>query len=175
MTPYHPMFRRLLHRNIPQLENKDIDRYGSLIALRHNLFQESHIISDPNKTFEKDIAEATRQAQAIFAPYAEIFNACLRLWVARRQLLLRQGSFLQIPFNVGDLKHLLAAIWNYRKVQVKTFPKLAANRLNYYFSNLKLGRFLIILISGLLIFISLYGLISERKPRPDTSGVQQQQ
>lgn len=174
MTPYHPMFRRLLHRNIPQLDNKDIDRYGSLIALRHNLFQESRIILDPKGILTGEIDQATRQAQAIFMPYAKVFDACLRLWVARRQLLLRQGNFLQIPLNLGDLARLVSAIWNYRAVQIATFPRLAANRFKYYWKNLSLGRVLIVVISGLLIAISLFGWISERKQRPDAAGVQQQ-
>lgn len=174
MTPYHPMFRRLLHRNIPQLDNKDVDRYGSLIALRHNLFQESHIIPDPKGILAGEINQATHQAQAIFAPYAKVFDACLRLWVARRQLLLRQGNFLQVPLNGGDLARLVSAIWNYRAVQIATFPTLAANRFKYYWKNLSLGRVLIIIISGLLIAISLFGWISERKQRPDAAGVQQQ-
>jgi hypothetical protein len=193
MTPFHPTFRRLLRRNIPQLKDEDLNRHEGLFALRHHLVLEKHIGSreyepptkqlkkgrqkrekpqqdqpphqePPEKGIDKDIAQATEQAQAIFVPYAREYEASLRLWVARRQLMLQQSNFFQIPFSWRRFKRLVAAIWNYRNVQLATFFTLAANRIKYYAQNLSVGKLLGIVILVALLIIGLYTLTPKQRP-----------
>lgn len=168
MTIFHPMLRRLIHRNIPQLNNHDVDRYDSLIALRHQLIQEKHIshsfkvLTATQQQFSKEIdngiSDTTKQAQAVFSSCAREYDASIRLWVARRQLLFHQGNFFQIPTNLQGIKRLVAAIGNYRKVQIQTFPVLAANRIRYFFKNLSISQVLgiaTLLMLLILVFSAL--------------------
>ncbi|MCI0690839.1 hypothetical protein L0337_02410 [candidate division KSB1 bacterium] len=196
MTPFHPTFRRLLRRNIPQVRDEDLNRHESLFALRQQLVIDKHIVAEkyvpppqqgpqvqqqqerpPEPSYEQppctkgiddDIADATSQAQAIFAPYSKVYDASLRLWVARRQIVLKQGNFFQIPLSLGKIWKLIRAIWDYRKAQIRTLPTIAANRVK----KVSLIRVMSFIVFIALLLSCLYALMP-RKPQPDQ--VQQEQ
>jgi hypothetical protein len=178
MTPFHPNFRRVLRRNIPQLSDKEWNRFEEFTALRHQLVQENRMRPDylppnlPIQDFRNDIAYATIQAQEIVGRYAKAFDASLRLWVARRRLALHQGNFLQMPPDRRRLKDLIAAIWNYRKVQLQTFPALMTNRIKYYFDSLSPGRVLLVFFCIALILACLFNFTRREKPdrQPNVPG-----
>lgn len=172
MTPFHPNFRYVLRQNIPQLSDKEWNSFEEFTALRHQLVQESRMLPEesqshlPIQKFEEDIAYATMQAQQIVGRYAKAFDASLRLWVARRRLALHQGSFLQMPADRGRLKDLIAAIWNYRIVQLQTFPALLTNRIKYYFNSLSPGRVLLVFFFIALILACWFNFTRPEKPNP---------
>jgi hypothetical protein len=196
MTPFHPTFRRLLRRNIPQVRDEDLNRHESLFALRHQLVTDKHIVAEKyvlppqqgpqvqqqqekphepsyqqppcQKGIDDDIADATSQAQAIFAPYARIYDASLRLWVARRQIVMKQGNFFQIPLSLRKIGKLIVAIWDYRKIQLQTLPTITSNRIK----NVSTIRVISFIVFIALLMGSIYALIP-KKPQPDQ--VQQEQ
>lgn len=178
MTPFHPNFRYVLRRNIPQLSDKEWNSFEEFTALRHQLVQESrmrpkYLPEDlPIQEFDTDIKYATIQAQQIVGRYAKPFDASLRLWVARRRLALHQGSFLQMPADRRRLKDLIAAIWNYRKVQLQTFPVLLTNRIKYYFNSLSPGRVLLVFFFIALFLACLFNFTRPEKPdrQPNVPG-----
>lgn len=191
MTPFHPTFRHLLRRNIPQVHDEDLNRHENLFALRHQLVIDKHIVAGKYvprsttsvtsaattgtaasaaapKVIDEDIADATAQAQVIFAPYARVYDASLRLWVARRQMVMQQGNFFQIPLSLRKFGKLVQALWDYRKAQIQTFPTIAANRLK----KVSLIRVISFIVFIALLLSCLYALMP-RKPQPDQ--VQQEQ
>ncbi|MDZ7288919.1 MAG: hypothetical protein ONB44_03975 [candidate division KSB1 bacterium] len=108
MTPLHPAFRRLLRWFIPQLKNEELDRLDGLLALRHHLIIEKGIgktpiepaVARPKSATDPDIEQLTRQANAILSPYKNQYERVLRLWTARRELVLRQDKFLPTLTNL---------------------------------------------------------------------------
>jgi hypothetical protein len=158
MMPFALSFRRLVLKYIPQLKSEDLDRHESLIALRHQLIQEKNI--KPPQThlpiLDENIEKAAREANAILAPYKKEFEAVLRLWLARRQLALKQGGLLQIPTTWEGFVGFFGALGNYLWVQVTTFPTLTRNRIK----NLSLGHWVAIAV---LVILLCLGAISLKK------------
>jgi hypothetical protein len=191
MTPFPPTFRRLLRRNIPQVHDEDLNRHENLFALRHQLVIDRHSVAGKYvhgsttsvtgtattgtaasapapKVIDEDIMDATAQAQVIFSPYAKVYDASLRLWVARRQIVLQQGNFFQIPLSLKKIGKLLKAIVNYRKTQLQTLPAITVNRIK----NVSLIRVISFIVFLALLMGSMYALMP-KKPQPDQ--VQQEQ
>lgn len=183
MTPFHPTFRRLLRRNIPQVHDEDLNRHESLFALRHQLVIDKHVVAEkyvrPSTTkaattgtlppipiapkgIDDDIADATAQAQEIFARYRDVYDASLRLWIARRQIVMKQGNFFQIPFSPRKIGQLIKAIWDYRKAQIQTLHTVTVNRLK----TVPIIRVISFIVFIALLLSCVYALIPQ-KPRPD--------
>jgi hypothetical protein len=77
MTPMPLSFRRLLRWFIPELKNEDLDRLDSLLALHHHLVLEKNMVSGGNPIQQPPIEKATKQANAILAPYKERYKTAL--------------------------------------------------------------------------------------------------
>jgi hypothetical protein len=104
------------------------------------------------RDINKKIEHVSREAQAIVAPVARLFNAVQRLWIARRQFAVAQGHFLQIPPSVEGLVRFIGAGLRYTFVSAVTLPRLEINRVGYYIRNLSpLGIFIGIISVGLVV------------------------
>jgi hypothetical protein len=94
----------------------------------------------PETPYQKDISSkiehVSREAKAIIAPVAPLFNLVHRLWIARRQFALEQGHFLQIPPTVEGLVRFVKAAMNYALISIATLPRLEVNRIRYFIKNL---------------------------------------
>ena len=150
MTTMHPGFRKLVLRNIPQLDNEDLNDYDGLLAYRWQLEQEKSLASNkptvtvgvkslagpraltPRQEVERMITTTTRLANTVIDGYRPQFDALHELWVARRNAGLRQGGTLQVPRNLQELAALAGSLATYYRVQIKTFPTLALNRLKNF-------------------------------------------
>jgi hypothetical protein len=113
MMPFHPSFRFLLRKYIPQVSNEELDRHESLMALRLQLKLEQNMRPERTKPVyaqaegdsDRDIRkqlirEATVQANGtdgvgIFAGFEKEFNAVQQPWIASRQLALRPSPYSQ--------------------------------------------------------------------------------
>ena len=136
MMPYNLTFRRLLRKTVPQLTPEKINEYESLTATRHHLIQEKSLLP-PKKPVQPVLSllikESAQQATIILSPHKRVLDASQELWVARRQLALQQGHFLQIPPTPGGVWRLFKAMMKYHFwVQPKTFPHFVLNRIKYY-------------------------------------------
>ena len=104
------------------------------------------------------IEDATEEANAIFAPYKEVYAATVKLYNARRRVALAGGNFLQIPGTFKGFIALVVAILSYRWLQIETFPTLAANRIRYFFEEFSYAKLAYIVAGGFLISMGLLSL-----------------
>jgi hypothetical protein len=88
--------------------------------------------------------------------------------VARRQIVMKQGNFFQIPLSLRKIGKLIVAIWDYRKIQLQTLPTITSNRIK----NVSTIRVISFIVFIALLMGSIYALIP-KKPQPDQ--VQQEQ
>src|SRR5262249_36091380 len=106
MMPFHPSFRFLLRKYIPQVANEDLDRHESLMALRLQLKLERNMPpGTPTPDYRQAVGESSRDLRnrlireatvqangtdgtGVFSGFEREFNAVHRLWTARRQLAL---------------------------------------------------------------------------------------
>jgi hypothetical protein len=180
MTTLHPTFRRLLRRYIPQLRDQDLNRYEGLTALRHELVVTKHIAGDSVPSakrkrkgaaesyspttpsdIDKDIAIITEQVQAIFKEPAKAYEASLHLWTGRRQLILQQSNFFQIPLSRRKWK----AIWNfYWTVRRETIIPITKNRIK----SLSLAKVISFIVLVAILLCSLFTLTPKQKSESAT-------
>jgi len=190
MTPLHLSFRNLISRNIPQLPHDAVERYESLVALRHHLILEENLKppkkdgddyddvkpgklrrgKSPNPDHSNQtpprpkltglILDVNKQANDIVRPFKKEYEAVVRLWNARRQVAVRQRHYGQIPDTTQRLKDLVGALVNYRKVQIQTFPILLKNRLKFYVESLSLKGLLFIMVLVIFVCLGLRALLS---------------
>lgn len=187
MMPLHTSFRRTLRRTIPQLSYQELDRYESLISLINHLKFETSRGQEPPQQETKsneenpispdrasdgslgetpvlpdpisDIDLITGEANEILEPYEKQYRHSHRLWVARRQLAVQQGNFLQIPYTWRSFRLFLWAIWNYRRVQAVTAPVLAWNRFKYFVKGMVWWQISLLLVLLGLLSYSAYFVI----------------
>jgi hypothetical protein len=202
MTPLHLSFRGLISRYIPQLTHEDVTRYESLVAFRHQLILEENfeppqkdeypqndITRDkspddksPNSGHSKQtpprlipnglIRNVNKQANDIVRPFKKEYEAVVRLWNARRQVVVRQRHYGQIPDTAQRLKDLICAMVKYRWVQIRTFPILLKNRIKFYVESLSPKGILFIMVLVILVYLGLRALTSpNEKPQPNGSVV----
>lgn len=174
MMPFDLSFRRLVRKYIPQLSHQELNRHESLVALRHQLIQEEHM-QPPGipaklppgvsaRVLSPAIEAATRDANAILAPYKEQYEAVLRLWIARRNLAHKRGGMLQIPTTVDGLTGLVSAIVKHIGVEFSTWWVLTGNRLKYGFQNQRKEKGV---FATVLIALLIWGLRSCDFQMPD--------
>src|SRR6266850_4378505 len=159
MMPFHPSFRFLLRKYIPQVSNEDLDRHESLMALRLQLRLERNMPPGTTRPDYKQAAgesardirnqlirEATVQANGtdgtgIFSSFEREFNAVHQLWIARQQLALRPNTYSQTVSTQRHWKKLVGSVLNYYRVRLETFAVLEANRFRFF-----KGRILVVII-----------------------------
>lgn len=136
-------FRRLVLKYIPQLISKDLDKYESLTALRHQISEDVRTLStaDPivNQKREDSKESSTHEANITirknFIPNVNNYKRVQKLYMAKRQYALQQGNYLQVPSSPSAFWKYINAAINYRNVQIQTLPFLWANRLIYFITN----------------------------------------
>jgi hypothetical protein len=171
MMPFHPTFRFLLRRYIPQVSNRDLDRHESLMALRLQLILERHMRPEsqrseysrkeehpPRDLRDQLIREATIEAnggreKGIFAGFEREFNAVQELWIARRQLALTSSPQFRSP----SWNRLFRSLLHYYKVRARTFVVLNTNRLLFF-----RGRVVAILVLLLLVGLAVSQAVPTR-------------
>ena len=180
MMPFHPSFRFLLRKYIPQVSNEELDRHESLMALRLQLKLEQNMRpertkpgyaqaqGDSDRDIRKQlIREATVQANGtdgvgIFAGFEKEFNAVQQLWIASRQLALRPSPYSQTLSVQKRWKTLLESLLRYYWVRLETFGVLEGNRLKFF-----KGRILtVVIILVFVVFILLQMVPSRVIERP---------
>ena len=150
MMPFHPSFRFLLRKYIPQVSNEDLDRHESLMALRLQLRLERSMRPEttrpdypqtqrksPRDVRNQLIREATVQANStdgtgIFSGFEKEFNAVQQLWVARRHLALRPNPYSQTLSSLKRWKKLVESVLKYYSVRLGTFLVLETNRFRFF-------------------------------------------
>jgi hypothetical protein len=175
MMPFHPSFRFLLRKYIPQVSNEDLDRHESLMALRLQLKLERNMPPEtPTPDYRQAagesardlrnrlIREATVQANGtdgtgIFSSFEREFNAVHRLWTARRQLALRPNPYSQTLSSPGRWRKLAGSVLNYYRVRMETFIVLEANRFRFF-----KGRILAVIILLVLAGLTLSQVVPSR-------------
>jgi hypothetical protein len=174
MTSLHAAFRRTVRRYVPQLSSDDLDRYESLVSLINHLNVErgSLKLSTPTKKaankgkrspsageainptshlLDPDILLLRDEMKDILANYEDLYQKSRELWIARRQLAVQSGNFLQIPYTWRGLWLFLSANAKYRWVQSKNSFALSWNRLKYLWQFLTVTeKFAILVLFGLL-------------------------
>ncbi len=174
MMPLHAAFRRTVRRYVPQLSSDDLDRYESLVSFINHLSVErgSLKFSTPTKKGAKkgkrspnvdetvrtashsedlDILLLREEMKDILANYEDLYQKSRELWIARRQLAVQYGNFLQIPYTWRSLWLFMCANAKYRWVQFRTSPALTRNRLKYLWQFLAVTeKFAILVLFGLL-------------------------
>ena len=128
MMPLDLTFRRMLLKYIPQVTEKDLRKYESLIALRHQLVHEPTL-----PAVGGSIGAISDEAQKIFGAkkVEKYYDKAHKLEIATRQYALQQGKFLQISPTAKGGWNYLKKSFNYRWVQVQTLPFLWFNKIIY--------------------------------------------
>jgi len=166
--PFHPSFRFLLRKYIPQVSNEDLDRHESLMALRLQLKLERNMppgatTSDYKQTrggSARDIRnqlirEATVQANStngtgIFSGFEKEFNAVQQLWIARRQLALRPNPYSQTLSSLRRWKKLVESVLRYYSVRLRTFLVLETNRFRFFKGRILAVTIILVLVGFIL-------------------------
>ena len=168
MMPFHPSFRFLLRKYIPQVSNEDLDRHESLMALRLQLKLERNMRpettrSDYSQTQRKSprdvrnqlIREATVQANGtdgtgIFSGFEKEFNAVQQLWTAGRQLALRPNPYSQTLSAPKRWKKLVESVLKYYSVRLGTFLVLETNRFRFFKQRILAVTIILVLVGFIL-------------------------
>src|SRR5215475_5612485 len=150
MMPFHPSFRFLLRKYIPQVSNQDLDRHESLIALRLQLKLERNMPPEiPTPDYRQAVTESTRDLRnrlireatiqangtdgaGIFSGFEKEFNAVHQLWTARRQLALQPNPYSQTLSTPGRWRKWAGSVLNYYRVRLETLVVLEVNRLRFF-------------------------------------------
>jgi hypothetical protein len=169
MMPFHPSFRFLLRKYIPQVSNEDLDRHESLMALRLQLRLEQNMRPETTRPgyaqthgeSARDIRnqlirEATVQANGtdgvgIFSGFEKEFNAVQQLWIASRQLALRPSPYSQTLSAQKRWKTLLESVLQYYRVRLETFPVLEANRLKFFKGRILTAVIILVFVAFILL------------------------
>ena len=153
MIPFNTSFRHLLQKYIPQISDSEIKKHEDFIGLRFHLFHEIGYIPTENiferekglikdemkykefidgqkKEISDNIRNITNEANDIFENYRlskkkdkHIYNNIHKLWIARQELLMEQGSFLQIPPTTESFCRFVKKAINYQLVRFSVLPK----------------------------------------------------
>ncbi len=124
----------------------------------------------PRQKINRLITETTLRADKTIEPYREEFDALHRLWVARRNFALHQGSSLQIPSDPKDFWNFVKAAGVYHGVQLQTLPRVTLSRIK----KVEWGRVLAVAVAAGLV---LYGISQlelkdpGRDPQPPDSTI----
>jgi hypothetical protein len=169
MMPFHPSYRSLLRKYIPQISNVDLDRHESLMALRLQLILERNMRPEDRESGHSQtqgnsarnlrnelIREATIEANGtdktgIFSGFERELNAVHQLWIARRQLLLIRSPYPQASSSQRGLANQLRSVLRYYVVRLETFPVLAMNRLMFFRGRI-IAILIVLLLAGLAIW-----------------------
>lgn len=197
MTPLHFAFRKLILRNIRVLNNDDIDRYEGFLGLRLELIHQRDALpgvvepqqqtgggphprrrygplrqqGDLRERLTRLIERTSEGAHRIFEPHRRRFAALHDLWIARRRLAVQQGGLLEIPTTFTGLKRYLAALLNYQRVRVRTFPVLAAGRVRDFFQRHGTKRILLFAAVVVLLILCFLWFLQGGVEFPEQSGV----
>lgn len=131
-------FRCLVLKYIPQLISKDLDKFESLTAFRHQIKEDIRTIGwNQNR---EDINEISTHESNFTIEKSEPnniqnFEHVQRLYIAKRNYALKQGNFQQTPASWEAFVDFYNAAKNYRIVQIQTLPALWWNRIKYFWTN----------------------------------------
>jgi len=184
MMPLHSAFRRTVRRYVPQLSPDDLDRYESLVSLINHLNVERGSLK-PSTSTKKGAKKGKRSPSAveaispashlhdpdlllrdemkdILANYENLYRKSRELWIARRQLAVQYGNFLQIPYTWRGLWLFLSANAKYRWVQFRTSYALSSNRwFKYPWQNLTVAESIAILLLFALLAVSTWFVLAK--------------
>jgi hypothetical protein len=191
MMPLHSAFRRTVRRYVPQLSSDDLDRYESLVSFVNHLSVErgslklsaptikgakkgkrspsvDETVRTASHSIDPDIALLREEMNDILANYEDLYQKSRELWIARRQLAVQYGNFLQIPYTWRGLWLFLSANAKYRWVQSKNSFALSWNRLKYLWQFLTVTeKFAILVLFGLLA-VSTWFVLTKLLTSPAT-------
>lgn len=138
MLPLSPQFRRLLRIFIPKLSNVDLDRHERMVSLRHQLTQERTILENesacgpkPIKNIVKQINEATNVNDQIIVPHKKDFVRVQKLYIKRRQKLVTERKFLQLPTSPNEAWQTVKSNAELNWLQTKMFFLYLPRRIKY--------------------------------------------
>lgn len=143
MLPLSPQFRRLLRIFIPRLSNADLDRHERMVALRHQLTHEKTILENESKPIQniaKQINETTNVNDKIIVPHKKDFVRVQKLYIKRRQKLVTEKKFLQLPTSPNEAWQTVKSNVELTWLQTKMFFLYLPRRIKYVIIDSKLSQ-----------------------------------